>query len=178
MQINRTRRSALAACAQAAFLCALATTTHLSFAQSAWPNKQVRIVVPFAAGGGVDVTARILAQGLTERFGQTVFVENRTGASGIIYGTFLVFSGLLLVGEPAAFQRLFPGPILGTLLLVEAITVLLLVRDLRDTPGWLAFAVACGLGAAFLPYGYAVALLGGTLVAVAVRRWTRQTAAI
>jgi MFS superfamily sulfate permease-like transporter len=94
----------------------------------------------------------------------------RTGASGIIYGTFLVLSGLLLVGEPAAFQRLFPGPILGTLLLVEAITVLLLVRDLRDTPAWLAFAVACGLGAAFLPYGYAVVLLGGTVISVALRR--------
>ena len=102
----------------------------------------------------------------------------RTGASGIIYGTFLMLSGLLLVGEPAAFQRLFPGPILGTLLLVEAITVLLLVRDLRDTPAWLAFAVACGLGAAFLPYGYAVVLLGGTVISVALRRRTRQTVPI
>jgi hypothetical protein len=60
---------------------------------------------------------------------------------------------------------------LGTLLLVEAVTVLLLVRDLRETPGWLAFAVACGLAAALLPYGYAVALLGGTLISVALQRW-------
>jgi len=75
------------------------------------------------------------------------------------------------VGEPATFQRLFPGPILGTLLLVEAITVLLLVRDLRDTPGWLAFAVGCGLAAAFLPYGYAIALVGGTVLSFAFRRW-------
>ncbi|MDQ8172724.1 MAG: putative sulfate/molybdate transporter [Gemmatimonadota bacterium] len=95
----------------------------------------------------------------------------RTGASGIIYGTFLVLSGLLLVGEPAAFQRLFPGPILGTLLLVEAVTVLSLARDLRDTPAWLGFAVGCGLAAAFLPYGYAVALAGGTLLSIAIRHW-------
>src|SRR5205823_8785376 len=42
------------------------------------------IVVPFAPGGGVDLTARILAQRLTEGFKQTFIVENRTGASGII----------------------------------------------------------------------------------------------
>ena len=102
----------------------------------------------------------------------------RTGASGVIYGAFLVISGFLLVGDPAAFQRLFPGPILGSLLLVEAVTVLLLVRDLRETPGWLAFAVACGLAAAFLPYGYAVALVGGTLLSIALQRWLGRVVAI
>jgi hypothetical protein len=100
----------------------------------------------------------------------------RTGASGIIYGTFLVLSGLLLVGEPAAFQRLFPGPILGTLLLVEAVTVLSLARDLRDTPAWLGFAALCGLVAAFAPYGYAVALAGGTLLSIAIRHWQGRSA--
>lgn len=53
-------------------------------AQTSYPVKPVRMVVPFAPGGGVDVTARILAQQLTQRVGQSFVVENRTGASGII----------------------------------------------------------------------------------------------
>jgi tripartite-type tricarboxylate transporter receptor subunit TctC len=82
MQINRIRRIALAACAQAAFLCALATATHLSFAQSAWPNKQVRIVVPFAPAGTTDILARAIAPELSKAFGQTFFVDNKPGAGG------------------------------------------------------------------------------------------------
>ena len=50
----------------------------------AYPAKVVRVIVPFAPGGGVDLTARVLAQRLTERVGQSVIVENRVGASGII----------------------------------------------------------------------------------------------
>ena len=56
-----------------------------AFAQSAaWPNKQVRIVVPFPAGGTTDVVARLLGQRLQEAWGQTVIVENKTGAGGNI----------------------------------------------------------------------------------------------
>jgi hypothetical protein len=98
------------------------------------------------------------------------FFGARTGGSAVIYGTALVTAGLFLVGDPAAFQRLVPGPILGTLLLVEAVTVLLLVRDQWHAPLAFLLAIACGLTAAFVPYGYAVALGGGTLVAVALRR--------
>ncbi|WP_424812316.1 Bug family tripartite tricarboxylate transporter substrate binding protein [Roseococcus sp. YIM B11640] len=55
-------------------------------AQSVWPTKPVRIVVPFAAGGSVDVMARAIAQRMQERTGQAFTVENRTGANGTIGG--------------------------------------------------------------------------------------------
>jgi len=53
---------------------------------AAWPTRPVRIVVPFAAGGSVDVMGRVIAQRLQERTGQTVTVDNRSGASGSIGG--------------------------------------------------------------------------------------------
>src|SRR5690349_3876487 len=49
-----------------------------------YPDRPVRIVVPVAAGGGVDVMARMLAQQLSERWNQHFVVENRPGAAGII----------------------------------------------------------------------------------------------
>jgi tripartite-type tricarboxylate transporter receptor subunit TctC len=55
-------------------------------AQSDYPNRPIRIVVSVAAGGGVDLSARIIASHLQQLWGQTVTVENRTGGSGNIGG--------------------------------------------------------------------------------------------
>ena len=52
------------------------------FAQQSWPNKPVKMVVPFPAGGSTDLVARFLAQGLSEKFGQQFLVENKSGAAG------------------------------------------------------------------------------------------------
>ncbi|MDQ0142072.1 Bug family tripartite tricarboxylate transporter substrate binding protein [Cupriavidus necator] len=73
-------RRRLLVIARAAMVCALATAQPAP----AYPNKPVRIVVPFAPGGTTDVLARILAQRMTLAWGQPVIVENKPGVGGTI----------------------------------------------------------------------------------------------
>lgn len=65
-------------------LTTLLLITLWTAAWSAYPDKPVRIIVPFQAGGAGDAAARILAEGLGQRLQQNVTVENRPGANGII----------------------------------------------------------------------------------------------
>ena len=71
-------------------LCALCICAPHATAQSRkWPDKPVRVVVPFAPGGSTDIIARVLTAKLTQEFGQQFVVDNRAGAGGSI-GTDIV----------------------------------------------------------------------------------------
>ena len=72
-------------------------TGHTAIAQDRsnagrYPDRPVRLIVPFAPGGSLDIVGRILAQKLTDRFGQPVIVDNRAGATAIIGTDILVKS--------------------------------------------------------------------------------------
>jgi tripartite-type tricarboxylate transporter receptor subunit TctC len=95
----------------------LAMALPLSALSQGYPSaKPIRLIVPFAAGGNVDITARTLAPGLGELIGQTVVVENRTGAGGVLGAdlvakapadgyTLLMGSNSTLSVAPALFPR-------------------------------------------------------------------------
>lgn len=87
MQNPLTRRRGLAALS----LGGLALPSALR-AQGVWPNRAVRIVVPFATGGGTDVTTRLIAPKLGEILGQNVVIENRPGAGSTVGTDFVAKS--------------------------------------------------------------------------------------
>jgi tripartite-type tricarboxylate transporter receptor subunit TctC len=85
-----------------------------AYAQATYPTQQIRIVCAFPAGGGTDLTSRLLAAEMQKILGQTVVVDNRTGASGMI-GTESVakakpdgYTLLVASGEMALNPHLYP----------------------------------------------------------------------
>jgi tripartite-type tricarboxylate transporter receptor subunit TctC len=71
---------------------AMSTAGGVAVAQSPFPSKPVHIFVPYAAGGGVDILARTLGDVVSRQWGQTVVVENRPGAGGVVASQALVAS--------------------------------------------------------------------------------------
>src|SRR5712692_1810682 len=88
-------------------LAACAVGSESAAQTSRFPDRPIRMIVGFSAGGGTDVIARILAQKLSESLGQSVVVENRTGASGLIAGEAVAKSApdgyTLMMGSQTTF---------------------------------------------------------------------------
>ena len=74
----------LAAVALAAVGTVVAGQAGASQTAEAWPNRPVTVIVPFGAGGNMDIVARAVAQGMSEEYGQSFIVENRPGAGGMV----------------------------------------------------------------------------------------------
>lgn len=114
---SRTRRLTLAIAASAAF--ALPATSVVA---QAYPSKPVRLIVPYAAGGGTDFFARTVGGKLGEQLGQTIIVENKPGAATIIGAeaaarsapdgyTALVADSTTLAVNPSLYKKLSYDPV-------------------------------------------------------------------
>src|SRR5262245_15157994 len=143
----RTTRRMLMSAAAAAPLVARAETS--------WPSKPIRIVVPFNAGGPIDALARLIADGLTPRLGQQVLVDPRPGANTIVGSeivakappdgySLLITTSSTHTNNPSLYARLPFDPVkdLAPVSLVSLGTILVAVRagapfsDLRGMAAW------------------------------------------
>jgi tripartite-type tricarboxylate transporter receptor subunit TctC len=111
---SRTPRAAPMALAALTVCCLLAWPTR---AQAPYPSQGIRLIVPYAAGGVPDTVARFISQGLQERLGQSVVVENRPGGNGSVAAaaiaaapadgyTLLVTDSAMLSVNPLFFRQL------------------------------------------------------------------------
>ena len=87
-----------------ALLCFIGILVVPALAQDKYPNRPVRVVVSFAAGGSNDIIARVLCDWLSDHFGQQFIVENRTGASGNVGAQSVINSA------PDGYTVMFVGP--------------------------------------------------------------------
>jgi tripartite-type tricarboxylate transporter receptor subunit TctC len=113
-------------------------------AQAPYPNRPIRIVVPFGPGGFADITVRLLGQKLTERIGAQVVIENRPGAGGIVaansviasppdgYTLFLFSSGIALSKSLLKSMPFDPATAFAPISTMALFDLLLLVKD--DSP--------------------------------------------
>ena len=121
-----------------------------AFAQNVYPNKPIRLIVPFAPGGSNDIMARIIGQKIGEGVKQTVIIDNRGGASGIIGtdivakaapdGYTLLMMSLTLAVNPSLFKKLpydtekdlLPVSLVASAPLILVVHPSLPVKTLRD----------------------------------------------
>ena len=80
---GRVLRSIAGACLGLLCVQAIAASGSRAESESSYPSKPIRMIVPSAPGGGTDIVARLIGQGLQDAWGQTVVIDNRGGAGGI-----------------------------------------------------------------------------------------------
>ena len=153
-------------------ICSLLLSAGIASAQDRFPSKPIQLVAPLAPGTTSDVVARILAERLSQRLGQPVVVQNRTGASGAIAGQFVAKSApdgytILIVNSqhsanPALFDNLpydtlrnFTGVALfgaGSIIIGNVMGFLLLKQDMT-LPVYVgvSLAICAFLALALLP---------------------------
>lgn len=88
------------------------TTSHMAQAQDAWPTRQITMIAASSAGSGPDALARVMAQRLSEALKQSVIVDNRPGASGVIAINAVVKAkndGYTLLYSPASYTVVWPA---------------------------------------------------------------------
>ena len=139
--MHEPHRRAFLAQLSLAGLSLAATPTDVR-AQADYPNRPLRIVVPFAPGGGGDVLGRLVAQKLGETMKQSVIVENKPGASSVIANDFVAKSApdgyTLLLNVPLLVQTAS----LYSKLPYNALTDFTPVTDLVTSPLWVATATS------------------------------------
>lgn len=140
----------------AAALAAVAGVASAPALAQAWPSKPLRLVVPYAAGGPIDISARLLGAKLQDSLGQPVLVENRPGAGGNIGvdliakgpadGTSLVMSAIATLAiNPSLYPSLPYDPLKDlrhVALLVQVPNVLIVANELpvKNVPELVALA--------------------------------------
>lgn len=103
-------------------------------APARWPSRPVTLVVPYAAGGGTDIVGRAMAQRLSELWGESVVVDNRTGANGVIGSAHVAKSApdgttlLLVVGSHAI------NPVLMKSLPYDTATAFTPITNIASSP--------------------------------------------
>jgi tripartite-type tricarboxylate transporter receptor subunit TctC len=98
--LSRIRGLVRALAGAIAVLALMGAWAPRAFSQVKYPNRPIRLLVPFAPGGGVDVVARIVGQKVSEKIGQTILVESKPGGGGA------VAVGELMRAEPDGYTLL------------------------------------------------------------------------
>src|SRR6185436_404350 len=131
------------------FIASIVAAPFVARAETAWPSKPVRIVVPFNPGGAIDALVRVIADGLTPRLGQQVLVDPKPGANTIV-GADIVAKAppdgytFLITNNPSLYSKLpfDPAKDLIPVSLVSLGTVLIVAKvdapfsDLKGMGAW------------------------------------------